>query len=216
MQSKKKLKGADGMSSNGLVKETLDLYNQDEYGDIVEIICEAINGAFDESIEAKEDVRGRVYFDAEEKDSGKVMHLATFNRNSGEENHYNYVIGVYYPHGYAIRKIIIDVNVKDMNSVGYGRITLEIGRRIATRINEAIASNPLHECAYEATLRWVILDLPVAFSQDSIYRIAAEIGIKDYGLVDKTLEALYKEGAISRDGGNGFRRIIKTSEENPA
>ena len=83
------------MSSNGLVKETLDLYNQDEYGDIVEIICEAINGAFDESIEAKEDVRGRVYFDAEEKDSGKVMNLVTFNRNSGEENHYNYIIGVY-------------------------------------------------------------------------------------------------------------------------
>lgn len=202
---------------NGLVKETLDLYQQEEYGNVAKIIDEAIRGAFDDSIAAGEDIHGRIYFNAGATDSDENINLVTYARKSGDEGNAWYeAICVYSPNGYAMRKIEIEANVRDMNSVGYGRIALEISRRIAKRMNAAIADNPFHECAYRATLRWVILDLPVAFSKESIYRIADEIGIMDYGLVDKTLEELYKEGAVSRDGSNGYRCIIKTSEANPA
>ena len=197
------------MGDNSLVKETLDFYKQEEYGDVVKIIDEAVRGTFDESINAGEDVRGRVYINAGAKDSDEDANLVTYARSGGGSNRWYDAMYVYCPNGYSLRKINIEVYVKDINAVGYGRIALTIGRRIAKRINEAIVSSPLRECAYRATIRWAILNIPVAFSQDSIYRIAEEIGITDYGLIDKTLEEMYEDRDISKESGNVFRRVVK-------
>ena len=198
------------MSDTSLVKETLDFYKQEDYGDVVKIIDEAVRGAFNESIKAGEDVRGRVYINAGAKGSEEDVNLVTYACTGGGLNCWYDAMYVYCPNGYSLRKINIEVYVKDINAVGYGRIALTIGRRIAKRINEAIASSPLRECAYQATIRWAILNIPVAFSQNSIYRIAEEIGITDYGLIDKTLEEMYEDRDISKDGDNVFRRVIKT------
>ena len=185
------------MSDVKLKKITLDLYDKEVYGPIVEMIEQALD-----EVMAKygKNIRGSIEFTA--RNGEEFCHLATYAMN-GDRGRYKYwydSIDIYCPLGLSSCDVRMVINAVDLNYVYYSGIAKEIVQRIAKAINLRIENDSQSENCYLRTIEKLIRFKNGTYTIDDVYAEADEIGVLDARLVDMTVEKLLQEEFLVKNG----------------
>jgi len=180
-----------------LKKITLDLYDKEVYGPIVEMIEQALD-----EVMAKygKNIRGSIEFTA--RNGEEFCHLATYAMN-GDRGRYKYwydSIDIYCPLGLSSCDVRMVINAVDLNYVYYSGIAKEIVQRIAKAINLRIENDSQSENCYLRTIEKLIRFKNGTYTIDDVYAEADEIGVLDARLVDMTVEKLLQEEFLVKNG----------------
>lgn len=194
------------MSNVKLRKVTLDLYDKDTYGSVVDIIGKALNEAL---AKYGNNIRGSIEFTA--RKGNEIVHLATYTMNS-ERGHHKYYydsLDVYCPLGLSNCDVRMVINAVNLDNASYSGIAKDIVMRIARIINQLIQSNSQSETCYLRTIEHLARTKNGEYTIDSVYAEADGIGILDARLVDKTIEKLLQEKTLVENDGKYRRRPTK-------
>ena len=176
---------------NELVKTSLDLYDQEKYGKVVEVVQAAFNQVVLEEL-SKEglEIRGSIEFSAVEGED--FCHLETYGAKiEGEARHY------YYGSAFAFLMnegrlcgVRIFADLVDLEKVGDKNIAKAVSQRIARAINAQVAGTEDTEELFIASVETMVQNYIEPATIEKIYADSENIGIEDRELVKKAVDNL--------------------------